>query len=266
MNGEATSEELLSQAEKYPRSYRNEIYRRAAEKTAQSGNMAEAQKIITTNLSEEEAEGYLSQLNYNLATQAISQGKFNEANQFINQIPEENMRLNTLVYLATSIYQKAPEENQKWAASVLDEARALISNEPEKTSEINALVNVAAAYAQIEPAQAFRLIESLTSPLNEYSEASAVVAKFNDYGNFRKGEYPMSAGNNPLGVYSLTNVLQTLKGKDFDRVIRFTNGFNRLDVRVSLMIQLVDWNFPMRGSTINIMTSYPRGRSFIIDK
>jgi hypothetical protein len=45
MNGEATSEELLSQAEKYPRSYRNEIYRRAAEKTAQSGNVVEAQKI-----------------------------------------------------------------------------------------------------------------------------------------------------------------------------------------------------------------------------
>jgi hypothetical protein len=266
MNGEATSEELLSQAEKYPRSYRNEIYRRAAEKTAQSGNVVEAQKIITTNLSEEEAKGYLSQLNYNLATQAISQGKFNEANQLINQIPEESMRQSTLVYLATSIYQKAPEENQKWAASVLDEARALIPNEPEKTSEINALVNVAAAYAQIEPAQAFRLIESLTSPLNEYSEAAAVVAKFNDYGNFRKGEYPMSSGNNPLGVYNLTNVLQTLKGNDFDRVIRFTNGFNRLDVRVSLLIQLVDWNFPMRGSTINIMTAYPRGRSFIIDK
>ena len=268
MNGEATSEELLSQAEKFPRSYRNEIYRRAAEKTAQSGNVAEAQKIITTNLSEEEAEGYLSQLNYNLATQAISQGKFNEANQFINQIPEENMRLNSLVYLATSIYQKAPEENQKWAASVLDEARTLIADAPEKTSEINSLVNVAAAYALIEPTQAFRLIESLTSPLNEYSEAAAVVAKFNDYGNFRKGEYPMSSGNNPLGVYNLTNVLQTLKGKDFDRVIRFTNGFSRLDVRVSLLIQLVDWNLSTgigagRSSGIIMLQGARRGFSRI---
>jgi hypothetical protein len=243
MNGEATSEELLSQAEKFPRSYRNEIYRRAAEKTAQSGNVAEAQKIITTNLSEEEAEGYLSQLNYNLATQAISQSKFNEASQFINQIPEESMRLNTLIHLATSIYQKAPEENQKWAATVLDEARALISDAPERTSEINSLVNVANAYAQIEPSQAFRLIESLSSPLNEYSEAAAVVAKFNDYGNLRKGEYPINSGNNMLGAYNLTNVLQNLKSKDFDRVIRFSNNFSRLDARISLLIQLVDWNF-----------------------
>lgn len=259
MQGDASSEELLNQAEKYPRSYRNEIYRRAAEKTANSGNIAEAQKIITTNLSEEESESYLSQLNYNLATQAISQGKFNEANQYINQMSDEGGRLNTLIYLATSIYQRNPQENQKWAATVLDQARSLVSDTPEKTSEINSLVNVAAAYALIESAQAFRLVESLASPLNEFSEASAVVAKFSDYGgNFRQGEYQISAGNNPLGVYSLTSVLQTLKNKDFDRVIRFTNSFSRIDVRVSLMIQLIDSNFsnssvqnlPMQGGRI----------------
>ncbi len=259
MQGDASSEELLSQVEKYPRSYRNEIYRRAAEKTANSGNIAEAQKIITTNLSEEESESYLSQLNYSLATQAISQSKFNEANQFINQMSDESTRLNTLIYLATSIYQRNPQENQKWAATVLDQARSLVSDTPEKTSEINSLVNVAAAYALIEPAQAFRIVESLASPLNEFSEASAIVAKFSDYGgNFRQGEYQISAGNNPLGVYSLTSVLQTLKNKDFDRVIRFTNGFSRIDVRVSLMIQLIDSNFsnssvqnlPMQGGRI----------------
>lgn len=256
MQGDASPEELLSQVEKYPRSYRNEIYRRAAEKTANSGNIAEAQKIITTNLSEEESESYLSQLNYSLATQAISQGKFNEANQFINQMSDENTRLNTLIYLATSIYQRNPQENQKWAATVLDQARSLISDAPEKTSEINSLINIAAAYALIEPAQAFRLVESLASPLNEFSEASAVVAKFSDYGgNFRQGEYQISAGNNPLGVYSLTSVLQTLKGKDFDRVIRFTNGFSRLDVRLSLMIQLIDWNLPIGNSRGNFIIS-----------
>jgi hypothetical protein len=261
MQGEVSSEELLNQADKYPRSQRNEIYRRAAEKTAQSGNVAEAQKIITTNLSEEESERYLSQLNYSLAHQAISQGKFNEANQFINQIAEESVRLNTLIYLATSIYQKDPKENQKWAATVLDEARSLISNAPEKTSEINSLVTVAAAYATIEPTQAFRLLESLTAPLNEFSEASAVIAKFNNHGNFRQGEYQLNAGNNVFGVYNLTNVLQTLKNKDFDRTMRFVNGFSRLDARVSLQIQLVDWNLPI--NSVRGIFQVSSGRHFI---
>ncbi len=84
MQSETSTEELLSQADKYSQHQRVQIYRRAAEKTAQSGNVPEAQKIIATNMSEEESDSYLSQFYYNLATQAISQGKFNEANQFIN--------------------------------------------------------------------------------------------------------------------------------------------------------------------------------------
>ncbi len=267
MNGETTPEELLSQAEKFPRGYRNEIYRRAAEKTALSGNVAEAEKIITTNFSEEESENYLSQLNYNLANQAISQGKFNEARQLINQISDEGVRLQTLVYLANSIYRKDPKENQKWAAAVLDEARSLISDTPEKTSEMNSLVSIAAAYAAIEPAQAFRLIESLTAPLNEFSEATAVLAKFGNRGDFRQGEYQLNSGNNTFGVYNLTSLLQTLKTKDFERTIRFVNGFSRLDARISLQIQLVDWNLSINGFQMrNIATSYPVSSGVIIDK
>lgn len=257
MNGEASPEELLSQADKYSEHLRNQIYRRAAEKTAQSGNVPGAQKIIQANMSEEESESYLSHFYYNLATHAISQGKFNEANQFINQMSDENTRINTLIYLATSIYEKNPEENQKWAASVLDQARALIPNVPETTSEMNYLAQIAAAYAQIDTAEAFRLIESLNAPLNEYSEASAVVAKFNDYGNFRQGEYQISTNSIPF-AYNLTNVLQKLKNKDFNRTIQFINGFNRLDTRIGLQIQMIDWNL----SNSSIQNLPIKGRKF----
>lgn len=258
LQSDASSEELLSQAEKFSRSYRNEIYRRAAEKTAGNGNIAEAQKIITAHLSEEEAESYLSQINYNLATQAVSNGKFSDAEQLIDQIPNDNLRMSSLIYLANALYQKDPKENQKWASSVLSQARSLISETPEKTSEVNALANLAGAYAPIDPAEAFRIIENLSTPLNEFSEAAAIVAKYSDYGNLRQGEYSINSNNNLLGVYSLINVLQTLKDKDFDRVIQFTNSFTRLDVRVSLKMQLLDLNFnseelPLQGRSFTTM-------------
>ncbi|MDQ6786613.1 MAG: hypothetical protein M3033_07310, partial [Acidobacteriota bacterium] len=197
MQSDATSEELLSRAEKFPVAYQKEIYRRAAEKTAQAGNVAQAQKILTSNLpDEEEADRYLSQLNYNLANQAISQSKFDDANAIINQIPDENLRLSAFVYLANSVYQKNPKENQKWALSILEQARGLVPDAPEKFSEINSLLSLASAYAVIEPSEAFRLIESLSPTLEELLQASAVLAKFNDYGNFRQGEYQISSGNN----------------------------------------------------------------------
>lgn len=263
----ASVEELLSQAEKFPRSYRAQIYRRAAGKTATSGNIADAKKIITENFSEEESESYLSQLNYNLAMQAINEGKFNEANQLINQMSEENSRLNALIYLATAIYQKNPKENQKWATTVLDQARSLISETPEKTSEINSLANLALVYVETEPTQAFRILESLVSPMNELSEAAAVVAKFNDYGNLRRGEYPVNAMNNPLGVNNLASVLQKLKDKDFDRVIQFVNGFSRLDARISLEMQIIGLNFLFNSSSRNSFYYRSwRNQDLIIDK
>ena len=253
MQRDADAAELLNEAEKFPRNYRNEIYRRAAEKTAQDGNVAEAQKIIISNLSDEEAERYLSQLNYTLASQAISQGKFEEANGLINQMSDENARLNAFVYLATSIYQKNPKDNQKWASSVLDQAFSLIPDAPEKLSDMNNLLSLVSGYAVVEPEQAFRKIDALIAPLNEYAEASAVIAKYNDYGNFRQGEFQIGGGNASLGVYNLPNVLQTLKAKDFARTIEFTNRISRPDVRIGLQIQLLDFNLPFTSSKSNFV-------------
>ena len=238
MGNDVSADELLSQADKFPASHRREIYRRAAEKTAQSGNLSQAQSILTEHLSEDEAERHLSQFNRNLAHQAISQGKFDEAAALINQIADENARLDTLIYLGTTVYHQNPKENQSRATAFLEQARLLIPESPEKVGEMNALMNLAAAYASIEPGQAFRLIESLIVPLNELSEAGAVVAKYNDGSNFRQGEYQISQGSGLHNLYNLMNVLQNLKKSDFERAIRFTNGFSRLDLRISLQLQL----------------------------
>ncbi len=254
MNGEATPEELMRQADKFPRSYRNEIYRRAAEKTAESGNIGEAQNIITANMTAEEAENYISQINNNLATRAISEGKFTEAAQYINLITDENNRMSVLIYLATSIYQKDPKENQKWAASVLDQARALAPDSPEKISEMNTLTNIASAYINIEPAQAFHILENLIAPLNEYSEAAAVVAKYSDNGIFRQGEYQLNSNNNSFGLYNLSNVLKMLKEKDFDHTMRVINGFSRLDLRINLEMQLIEPNLSNNFRNMTILT------------
>lgn len=265
MQSDASAEELLSQARKFPVSSRGEIYRKAAEKTAQSGNVAEAQNILTANLPEEYADRYLSQMNWNLANQAVSQGKFDEANAFINSIPDENQRFSALIQLASAVYGKNPQENKSQAVAVLNQARILIADEPEKSSDMNALANLAAGFAQIEPAEAFRLLESLVSPLNELSEASAVMAKFNDYGSFRRGEFQLNGGGGLPGVYNFVNTIKTLKSKDFDRAVQVTNGFSRLDVRVSLQLQLIDENLPTNGGVIRINRGGRHSSGFIID-
>ncbi len=236
---DTSPDELVALAEIFSPSYRNELYRIAADKYAQTGNLALAEKIISTNISDDDSERYLSQFYANLANQAAAQGKFDTANGYANQIPDENQRINSLIYLAKQIFQKDPKENRKLALAVLEQARGLVPNPPENQNDFNAVVYLATGYAEIDSQESFRLLDSLTAPLNELVQANFVLAKFRGYGGYRQGELQIMNGNY-LGIYNLENVLQNLKDKDFDRALQFTNGFTRIETRINLQMHLID--------------------------
>lgn len=236
-----SGEELLRQSENFPQNLRSQIKYQAAYKLAQSGNISEATKTIK-EIYPDQVDNYVSQWNADLASQAVSKGKFDEASLIISQIPDENQRVNALIYLASAIYQKDQKENKTLALSVLDQARAIISEQPESYNELNSLMNLANNYATIEPTRAFALIAPLIEPLNELSQATAVIAKYGNNGNFRQGEFQISSGSNAFGVYFLDSVLRTLKSKDSERTMQLSNGFSRLDVRLALQLQLIENN------------------------
>jgi len=243
-------EKLLSEAEKFPESFRNQIYYAAAEKSAQTGNVAQAQKIISTNMSQEEAENYLTQINYSLISKAITDGRFEEANLLINEIPAENARFASLVQLATSIYQKNPAENKKQTLAILEQARAIIPQPAETIEEMSNLMQLAMTLAEIEPEQSFQTIEAMTQPINEYVEASAIVSKYRNEGMLRQGEMVINSYGGVSGFYNLNPVLTRIKNKDFKRTLSFINGFQRLEVRVNLLIQLIDLTPPESKTNI----------------
>lgn len=242
LSGEVPVEEMISRAVKLPSYMRNEVYRHAAQKMAQGGNLAQAEKLIEDNMSESEAENYLGQIVSNYAYQSISAGKFSEANEAINRIQNPHQQINLLIHLANSIYNKDSKANDKWAASVLGQARALLPEEPETYEEITAAFNIATAQASIEPDASFRTAEAMIPMLNELSQANATIAKLRNHGNFRQGEFQITSGQFALGVYGLENLLSVLKEKDFDRALQITNGFTRLDARLAFQLQLIDGN------------------------
>lgn len=242
MQSNPSGEELLNQAGKFSKNLRLQIYQQAAQKLAQNGNIQQAEKIIK-EIYPDQTEFYVSQWQQGLAHKAIAEGKFDEANRLISQIDSEDAQINSLVYLASTIYQKDQKENKNWALSVLDQARGLLPDQPETANEINMLMNLAAQYAQVEPARAFTVVESLVSSMDELSQAQAVLAKYQmSGGNFRQGEFQIISGSYAYGAYNLPNILRTLKNTDAERVLQITNGFSRPDVRLSIQIQLVESN------------------------
>ncbi len=233
-------EKLLSEAEKYSDELKSQIYYAAAEKTAQSGNVEGAKKIISLRLPEGERENYLTQINYGLIQQAITAEKYDEAAALINQIPAENQRFYFFIQLATTIYQKNPAENKRQALSVVEQARALISQPVETLEDISEAMQIASTLADIDAEQAFPVLENLTYQLNEYVEAAAIVGKYRNDGTMRKGEMIVNSYGSVSGLNSMSQILTSLGKKDFGRTAAFVGGLQRLEVRVSLEMQLIE--------------------------
>jgi hypothetical protein len=244
MESEPSPEKLMSEAEKFPEQFRNQMYYAAAEKFAQNGNVTQAQKIISSKMSQEDSENYLTQINYNLISKAIGEGKFDEAGLLINQIPAENSRFGLLMQLAMSVYQKNPAENKKQTLAILDQARALIAQPAETLEDMSYLMQLGITLAEIEPEQSFQTVEAMTFPINEYVEASVIVSKYRNEGTMRQGEMLITPYGGINGFYNLNSVLTTLKNKDFSRTLNFVNGFQRMEVRLSLLLQLIETTPP----------------------
>lgn len=244
METEPSPEKILAEADKFSESFRSQMYFAAAEKSAKNGNVAQAQKIITSKMSQEETENYLTQLNYGLISEAMAAERFDEAVLLINQIPAESSRISFLVQLATSIYRKNPTENKKSAISVLEQARALVDQPTENLEDMSSLMQIALIFAEIEPDQAFSIIESMSPQVNEYIEASAIVSKYRNDGMMRQGEMVINSYGGVAGMYNLSSVMTTLKAKDFKRTVQFVNSFQRPEVRITLLLQIVDTSLP----------------------
>ena len=233
-------EKLLSEADKYPDELKNQLYYAAAEKYAQSGNVEGAKKLIASKLPENERENYLTQMNYNLIQQAITAEKYDEAANLINLIPVENSRFYFLIQLATTIYQKNPADNKTKALGIVNQAREMIPQPVETLEDISLLMQLATTVAEIDAEQAFPILESLTYQINEYVEAAAIVGKYRSDGSVRRGELIVNSYGSVSGLNSMTQILTTLRKKDFGRAAAFVNGFQRPEVRIGLGMQLID--------------------------
>ena len=256
----ASPEKLLSEAEKYPDELKNQIYYAAAQKIAQNGNVEQAKKLISSKFSEDVRESYLTQINYNLISQAITAEKYNEAAFLINQIPQENSRFSFLVQLATTIYQKNPAENKRQALSVIEQARALIPQPVETLEDMSLLLSLSSTLAEIDAEQAFPILEAMTYQINEYIEAAVTVGKYRNDGTVRRGEMLVNSYGSVGGLASMTQILTTLKKKDFGRAAAFVNGFQRVEVRVSLEMQLID-DVPVSDAPVGAVTTLTVGKA-----
>lgn len=224
---------LLTAAVDAPPQMRSSLYMTAAGKLMQAGNVDRARQIIKDNLSGAERDQMLAQIDQLTIANAIKQQKLDDAKEIILRLSSREARAGAFAELAAAIMMA--QGDRKLALELLDEARKLINSPPANQKQIDALMQVAGAYALVEPARAFELINPLIVQANEMIAAAALLDKFGSgQGLFKRGEMLLqpsfSAANGPY-IQQLRK-LTSLARADFDRTKMAVDGFQRDEIRL----------------------------------
>jgi tetratricopeptide (TPR) repeat protein len=230
-NGSA--EEILEAAAKAPPENSRALYSFAASKLLQGGDFDRARQIVSEHLRGPERDVMLAQIDRLAVARTLEQGKLDEAKQIISRLPSREMKAGAFAELALGVMKL--KADRKLALQLLGEARNLISSPPENDRQVAALLQVARAYAVVEPAQTFELLNPLIDQANEMLAAAALLEKFGQgQGIFKKGEIilqsSVSVTQGSYGQY-LTE-LGTLARADFDRTKALADRFQRNEIRL----------------------------------
>ena len=233
MRSNTKPEAILEAAAKVPPEMRPELYKMAAWKLVQAGEAERARAVATENLSGQERDDLLASLDQYAIAAALKQGKIDEARKIVSRISSKDARARAFAQLAVGVISAKGE--RQVALELLDEARNLISRQPDNQREAEALLQVAGAYALVEPARSFELVDPLIDQANEMLSAAALLDRFgSSSGFFRKGEMifqPNFAAS--FGPYSpYMKQLGALARADFERTKTLADRFQRQDARL----------------------------------
>ena len=228
-----TTEKLLEAAAKAPPEMRNALYHRAAWQAVSQGDGERARQIINDNLPDSaERKQMLADIDRQLLMRATTQGKLEEARLMLSRINSKNDRATALAQLAVAAVKK---DARKLALQLLTEAYSLVSGRAKNDEQLQAQLKVAHAYALVEPARSFELIEPLIAQANEMIAAAAVLDGFGaQQGFFRRGELVLTpaflAANGMYSQYSKD--IPALARADFERTKAAANKFDRSELRL----------------------------------
>lgn len=228
-----STDAILTAAADAPTQMRNSLYLMAAGKMMQAGDVDRARQITKDNLSGAERDQMLARIDQLAVANAIKRNKIDDAKEIIQRLSSRDVRAGAFAELAAALI--LAQGDRKLALELLDEARKLINSPPANQKQIDALMQVAGAYALVEPARAFELINPLIVQANEMIAAAALLDKFGSgQGLFKRGEMLLqqsfSAANGPY-VQHLRK-LTSLARADFERTKTTVDGFQRDEIRL----------------------------------
>lgn len=237
IDSKAAPAQMIADARRLPVDDRRSVFQSAANRMSAAGDYDGALAVLNQNFAGRALENAVNGLNANHAGVLANQGRWQEAENLIDQIADENTRRYAMLELAKKAFAKDPEGNKSAALNLLRKARNSIPERPTNVPATIGFVQLATAYAPIEADEAFNLMDSVVPVINDLADANAVVSGFRSDSQVRQGEFVMM----PTPAYGFQidpAVWRALMKADAERTAKLIDRFARGEIRIAVRFQI----------------------------
>jgi len=234
-----TPEEMLRLAASAPDNDRDWMQQQALVMAAMKGRADSLREFINTEITDEaRRKSLLDALDTEQINAAIYKGENEELQKLLPKIRHKEERARVLSELAITLEKKGEHGE---ALTLLSEAQSLIKTGFESDSQTNALLAVVGAYALVEPAKAFAIIERTVDRANDEMTKLLLLDKFISTGLIKKGEISMQGSAMfpiDFAVFKYGKSVAALANADFERTRAAADRFERIELRLMARLLL----------------------------
>jgi hypothetical protein len=233
--GEPTTDALVQAAATAPQQMQSRIYQEAAYKALEEGDTDRARQIATDHLQSNARDAVMKRVDFREMTKKAEATRIEDVRQAAARLQSDNEKLDLLLQVAND----TQKTNPKLALQVLEDARQITNHRATGYDHFEQQLKVAHAFASVDPARSFEVIDPGISHLNELLSAAALLSGF-EMNMFRDGEMTIQSGN---GLTSTINrfgqELALLARSDFERSESLAGRFQFPEARIMARMAIV---------------------------
>jgi hypothetical protein len=235
LQGNATADTLLQAAATAPQQMQARLYQQAAYKALDEGNADRARQIATDHLQANARDVVMQRIDFRELSKKAEGARIEEIRQTLSRLPTDNDRIEMLLQMVGDV----EKSNPKLMLQLLDEAKQLVSHRATNYSHFEQQLKVAHAFATVDPARSFDVLDPGISQLNELLSAAATLNGF-EINIFREGEMTLQGGNGLTSTVSrFGQELALLARNDFERSETLAGRFQFPESRIMTRLSIV---------------------------
>ena len=232
---QGTADSLLQAAPIAPPQMQTRLYQQAALKALDEGNADRARQIANEHLDPRTRASVLERVDFQLIANKAEADNMDQLRQTLAQLSSDDQRIDLLLQMAASTQAK----DQKLALKLLGEAQRLTNRHATGYSQFEQQLRVADAFATLDSARSFEVLDPGIGQLNELMSAAAVLSGF-EVNVFRDGEMPLEPTNSLASmVLRYGQELASLAKLDFERAEISANKFQLAEPRLIARLAIV---------------------------